>query len=164
MEKRPVDARGPAEPRGLVQGAHMVKYSHAVHEDTVHTVRHVSVAPLQVLEVLLLLVVLFLQSLYVLTVYPDGERRGPVQELFQLRQKVYRQYAGVTLSYTNAPLKSEGAGFYNNSSDGLQDKSQVYINELFLYTYIIYNKANVHMEFFLSIIFEFIRINQGPAD
>lgn len=86
-EEGPVDAGWSSKPSGLVQGAHVVKYSHAVHKDAVHTVSHVSVAPLQILEVLPLLVVLFLQSLYVLTINPDGERRGPVQELLQLRQE-----------------------------------------------------------------------------
>lgn len=74
MEEGPVDTGGSVEPAGLVQGAHVVKYSHAVHEDAVHTVGHISVASLQILEVLPLLVVLFLQSLDVLTVDPDGER------------------------------------------------------------------------------------------
>lgn len=87
MEERPVHTEGSAEPSGLVQGAHVVEYLHAVHEDVVHVVSHVGVAPLQILEVLPLLDVLFLQSLNVLTVNPDGERRGPVQELLQLRQE-----------------------------------------------------------------------------
>lgn len=82
-------AKGTAEPSGLVQGAHVVKYSHAVHEDAVHAISHVGVAPLKILEVLPLLMVLFLQSLHVLTVNPDGERRGPVQELLQLRHTVW---------------------------------------------------------------------------
>lgn len=72
MEEGPVG--GSVEPSGLVQGAHVVKYSHAVHEDAVHAVSHVGVSSLQILEVLPLLVVLFLQSLHVLTVNPDGER------------------------------------------------------------------------------------------
>lgn len=87
MEDGPVDSGGSLEPWRLVQGAHVVEYSHAIHEDAVHAVSHVGVASLQILEVLPLLVVLFLQSLYVLTVNPDGERRRAVQELLQLSQE-----------------------------------------------------------------------------
>lgn len=94
LEGRPVDAgrwpegaghaEGSREEVGLVERAHVVEHLHAVQEDTVNSLGHLAVALLQLLEMLALLLVLFLQGLDVLTVDPDGKRRRPVQNLLQL--------------------------------------------------------------------------------
>lgn len=95
VQRRPVDTSGPAgmttehaghaegtgEEAGLVEGAHVVKHLHAVHEDVVHSICNLCIALLQVLEAPGLLLVLIHQGLNVLPVYPNGDGRGPVQNL-----------------------------------------------------------------------------------
>lgn len=102
MNWRPVDTSSPAgrcilsskhaghsewtgEEAGLVEGMHVVKHLHAVHEDVVYSVGNLCVPFLQVLEVSGLLLVLIHQGVNVLSVYPNGDRRGPVQNLLQLK-------------------------------------------------------------------------------
>lgn len=73
------------EEAGLVEGMHVVKHFHAVHEDVVYSIGNLCVPFLQVLEVSGLLLVLIHQVLNVLSIYPNGDGRGPVQNLLQLK-------------------------------------------------------------------------------
>lgn len=76
---------GTGEEAGLVEGTHVVKHLHAVHEDIVHSVCNFCIPLLEVLEASGLLLVLVHQGLNVLPVDPNGDGRGPVQKVLQLK-------------------------------------------------------------------------------
>ena len=70
-----------------VEGPHVVKHLHAVQEDAVYAFRHLRETLSQVLELLALSPVLLLQNIHVLTVNPDGEWRGSIENPLQLQKE-----------------------------------------------------------------------------